>query len=438
MFFLGDIKMDRTVLEKELNSPVREKRIEAACELGKMISSGEIVPEKGQNDVNNHIHTSYSFSPYSPSAAAYFGFMAGLSTVGIMDHDSVGGCEEFVEATKHIGIASTCGAECRVSVKNSPFEGKKINNPDQLSVIYCSLHGIPHTQFQTVAEYFRPITAARIERNRKMTGNLNAILAPFDISVDFDNDIVPLSEFKNGGSITERHILFAVSKKITEKFGRGEKVADFLENSLKYNVSAKIKGYLSDPGNRCYEYDLLGVLKSDVTRFYIDANEDECPDVSKIINLASKTGSIMAYPYLGDITTSVTGDKRAQKFEDDFLEDLIAWLKKIGFNAITYMPSRNTIEQLRRLRALCDKYGFFQISGEDINTPRQNFICMAQRAPEFSNLQDAAWALIGHEAAATKNIERSFVSEKTDLALPYLNDRIAFYAAIGKNTVEKR
>ncbi len=429
--------MDRTVLEKELNSPLREVRMQAAKKLGEMIASGEIVPEKGQNDVNNHIHTTYSFSPYSPSAAAYFGFMAGLSTVGIMDHDSVGGCEEFISAAKNIGVASTCGVECRVSVKNSPFAGKKINNPDQLSVIYCSLHGIPHTQFKTVADYFAPVTAARNERNRKMTDNLNKIFSAFDISVDFDNDIVPLSEFKNGGSITERHVLFAVSKKIIAKFGKGEKVVDFLKNSLNYNVSAKIEGYLSDPENKCYEYDLLGVLKSDVTRFYIDANEEECPDVSKIIDLAAQTGSIMAYPYLGDITNSVTGDKRAQKFEDDFLEDLIAWLKKIGFNAITYMPSRNTIEQFRHLRSLCDKYGFFQISGEDINTPRQSFICMAQRNPEFANLQDAAWALIGHESAATKNIERSFVSEKTDLALPYLNDRIAFYAAIGKNTVNR-
>lgn len=429
--------MNRTVLENDLNSPLREVRTQAAEKLGKMISAGEIVPEKGQNDVNNHIHTTYSFSPYSPSAAAYFGFMAGLSTVGIMDHDSVGGCEEFIAAAKNIGVASTCGVECRVSIKNSPFVGKKINNPDQLSVIYCSLHGIPHTQFKTVAEYFVPITAARNERNRKMTDNLNKILSPFDISVDFDNDIVPLSQFKNGGSITERHILFAVSKKITEKFGKGEKIVDFLKNSLHYSVSEKIAGYLSDPENKCYEYDLLGVLKSDVTRFYIDANEEECPDVSKIIDLASQTGSIMAYPYLGDITNSVTGDKRAQKFEDDFLEELISWLKKIGFNAITYMPSRNTIEQLRHLRALCDKYGFFQISGEDINSPRQSFICMAQRNPEFANLQDAAWALIGHESAATKNIERSFVSEKTDLALPYLNDRIAFYSAIGKNTVDR-
>lgn len=426
--------MDRKMLEQQLNSADRAERLEAAKALGSMIKSGEIVPEKGQEDVNNHIHTTYSFSPYSPSAAAYFGYMAGLSTVGIMDHDSVGGCTEFVEATEYLGVASTCGAECRVSVKNSPFLGKKINNPDQLSVIYCSLHGIPHTQFETVAEFFRPITAARNERNRKMIANLNGILNPFGINVDFDNDVVPLSELPNGGSITERHLLCAVSKKIIEKFGKGQAVVDFLRNDLKYSVSAKIEGFLCDAENKCYEYDLLGVLKSDVTRFYVEANEEECPDVSKIVALANKTGAIMAYPYLGDVTNSVTGDKRAQKFEDDFLEDLVKWLKKTGFNAITYMPSRNTIEQLRRLRDLCDKYGFFQISGEDINTPRQSFICMAQRDPEFANLQDAAWALIGHEKAATEDLDNSFVSEKTDLKYPYLNDRIEYYASIGKNS----
>ena len=428
--------MDRNALEKQLNSHCRTERLEAVKMLGEMIRRGDIVPEKGQDDVNNHIHTTYSFSPYSPSAAAYFGFMAGLSTVGIMDHDSVGGCMEFVEACGYIGVACTCGAECRVSVKNSPFAGNKINNPDQLSVIYCSLHGIPHTQFETVAEYFRPVTEARNARNRKMICNINGILEPFGISVDFDSDVVPLSELKNGGSITERHLLCAVSKKIIDKYGKGKAVVDFLKNDLKYNVSAKLESYLSDPDNRCYEYDLLGVLKSDVTRFYVDADDSECPDVSKIVELAGKTGAIMAYPYLGDVTNSVTGDKRAQKFEDDFLEDLLIWLKKTGFNAITYMPSRNTLDQLRHLRTLCDKYGFFQISGEDINTPRQSFICMAQRSPEFVNLQDAAWALIGHEKAATKNIERSFVSEKTDLALPYLGDRIAYYAAIGRNSVK--
>ena len=41
------------------------------------------------------------------------------------------------------------------------------------------------------------------------------------------------------------------------------------------------------------------------------------------------------------------------------------------------MPTRNTMEQLTRLRRLCDENGLFQVSGEDINSPRQSFIIRA-------------------------------------------------------------
>ena len=54
----------------------------------------ETLPPTGE-DVNNHIHTTYSFSPYSPTAAVYFARMAGLATCGLMDHDSIAGAEEF-------------------------------------------------------------------------------------------------------------------------------------------------------------------------------------------------------------------------------------------------------------------------------------------------------------------------------------------------------
>ena len=129
---------------------------------------------------------------------------------------------------------------------------------------------------------------------------------------------------------------------------------------------------------------------------------------------------------------SVTGDKRAQKFEDDFLDELIEYIAGLGFRAVTYMPSRNTREQLRRLRALCEKHNLFQISGEDINQPRQSFVCEAQRDPEFSNLYDATWALIAHEWRATANPEDGFFSEKSVKKWPDLNDRIAAFSKFGQ------
>jgi len=142
-------------------------------------------------------------------------------------------------------------------------------------------------------------------------------------------------------------------------------------------------------------------------------------------------GAISAYAYLGDVGDSVTGDKRAQKFEDDYLDELIDYITALGYRAVTYMPSRNTRPQLQRLRALCEKNSLFQISGEDINQPRQSFVCEAQRDPEFANLYDATWALIAHEWRATENAEDGFFSAKSIAQWPDLNDRIAAFKEFG-------
>ncbi len=414
-------------LIEKLNAPEKSERLEAIKALSRKVRDGEIpAPVSEYDDVNSHIHTTYSFSPYSPSKAVWCGYTAGLKTVGIMDHDSVGGIDEFIKASEYVGIASTVGMELRVSMADTPLVGRKINNPDQPSVAYCTLHGIPHTQTGVIAEFIKPYKERRNVRNKLMLEKINNIVKPFGIHLDFDKDVVPLSMANDGGSITERHLLFALSLKLIEKFGKSEKIVNFLRNDFGVKVSDKLAGYLTDIENPNYAYDLLGALKSDTSKFYIPAT-DECPDVRDVVALAKKTGAILAYAYLGDVTASVTGDKRAQKFEDDYLDELFEVINSLGFKAVTYMPSRNTKEQLVRLRALCDKYNFFQISGEDINSPRQNFICMAQRDPEFRNLYDAAWALIGHERLATLDLKNAFFSNETERRFPVLADRIAYF-----------
>ena len=59
-------------------------------------------------------------------------YSAGLTTAGIMDHDSISGAKEFIEAGRIIGIATTIGVECRVDFSQTPLKGRRINNPDQL------------------------------------------------------------------------------------------------------------------------------------------------------------------------------------------------------------------------------------------------------------------------------------------------------------------
>lgn len=416
---------------KALNSSSVKRRLNAVKRIKKEFVDGTFSPEKNEfKDVNNHIHSIYSFSPYSPSAAVINGWNAGLKTIGLMDHDSIAGAEEFIAASNIMGIASTVGVECRVKIKD-PFFDRRINNPDQNGIAYVSIHGIPHSRFKTVDQFFKPLREYRNLRNEQMTEKINHIFSPYGIELDFENDIVSISQYKNGGSITERHILFSLGRKMIDKFGKDNLVA-FLTKDLGLNLSEKNINNLSDMSNPFFEYDLLGLLKSSfITSIYIDADR-ECVSLEEFVSFAKEVGGISAYPYLGDVTNSVTGDKKAQKFEDDYLEKLFFYLKEKGINAITYMPSRNTVEQLKRVQKLARELSLFEISGEDINSPRQQFICYKQRDDIFASLYDAAWALIAHEQLATEDPDMSLFSQKTIKKYPDLNKRIDIYSEIAK------
>ena len=168
------------------------------------------------------------------------------------------------------------------------------------------------------------------------------------------------------------------------------------------NVSAKLESNIlnGDKTPQFYEYEILGVLKGNlVEKIYVSA-EKELPSIEEYINMVKKMGGISAYAYLGDVGNSVTGDKKTQKFEDDYLDQLFDVIENYGFDAVTFMPTRNTKEQLERVMKLCEERNLFQISGEDINSPRQAFVCPAYENPMFTHLVSAAHTLIKYEELA--------------------------------------
>ena len=416
-------------LIKNLNSENVDIRLNALKE----IVSLEDKPTSRDNDANNHIHTIYSFSPYSPTKAAYMAYRAGLTSAGIMDHDSLSGAKEFKKACEVLGLGSTCGVEVRVKFDRG---FGKINHPDQDNCLYMASHGIPLKNIDEFNNFLSTFRKKRNERNAKMCKLITEKFSKFGISLDFEKDVYPLSEAKDGGSITERHLLYALAVKLAERFGRTDSLISFLEKDLDLAVSDKIKAFLLDDANPNFLYDLLGVLKADTKFFYIDADE-EMPTAEEYVKKAKSLGAIPAYAYLGDVGNSVTGDKKAQKFEDDYLEDLIIEIKKVGFEAVAYMPTRNTPEQLKRLQQLCRKYDLFEISGEDINSPRQKFQCEALAKPEYAHLIESTWALIGHEFIVNeKGLEEGMFSDKVKAEIPNLSDRIEKFAKIGRGTVK--
>ena len=393
-------------LFENLNAPDKKTRLEALRELKLLCDARAMdTPITGKN-VNNHIHTTFSFSPYSPAKAVFKSWVSGLATTGIMDHDSVGGAGEFIEAGKIVGMPVTVGFELRCSMKDTPFEGKRINNPDQISVAYLAMHGIPAQSFAEAEHFLAPYREKRNIRNWKMVERLNEKLKPYELSLDFNTDVLPLSEYSSGGSVTERHILYALAAKLTEK--------------------------------DMPRHFLLMMFKSQlVESFYVNADE-ELPHITEFISLAERLGAIPAYAYLGDVGVSVTGDKKAQKFEDAYLDELIAYMAETGFKAVTYMPARNTDKQLSRIKALCESSGLMQISGEDINSPLQRFICEKIETPGFKHLIDSAWALVGHELACAGGLSEGMFSAETVARLPGLEERIEYFAELAREKYSKK
>ena len=318
--------IDITILEK-LNVPTKDERLNNLKDVVKTAQFPPMVPQY----INNHIHTTYSFSPYSPAAAVFAARMEGLCTAGIIDHDSISGAEEFLEAAKIVGMPVTIGMECRASMNGTAMEGKRTNNPDQVGVSYMTIQSVPHDRIEEVNAFFAPYRAARNERNRKMIAKINALLP--GIELDYERDVLPLSQAAEEGGVTERHLMYALAIAMVKQAGKGQPMVDYL-GSIGLTLSEKQKAQMLDTAYPFYEYDLLGILKGTfVPKIYIDAT-DECPNVRDVAALCQRVDALLCYAYLGDVTASVTGDKKAQKFEDDYLDDVITCIKSQGMKQL--------------------------------------------------------------------------------------------------------
>lgn len=420
-------------LKKQLNDTSFTKRIAAAYALGELIKNGTLI-RTALEEVNNHVHTAYSFSPYYPASAAFAAWEAGLGIVGAIDHDSVGGAKEMLIAGEALGIATTVGFEVRTSFADSPFATKKINNPDSVGIVYMCVHGVKESALDAAAAFLEPIRVERNKRNRAQVKKLNTLIASTGLrEIDFESDVVAHSLFSEGGTVTERHILQALALVIIEKVGKGEPVVEFLQQKLSMTLSPNLISLLQERENEHYIYDLLGVLKgSFLPRFFIQPSIEEAISVHKVVEFANSIGAIASYAYLGDVKESVTGDKKAEHFEDSFLEELIAYISNIGFPAVTYMPPRNTKEQMRTIQRLCQTHSLMEISGVDINSSRQSFNCPELLQKEAHHLIDSAWALVAHEKLANYNEKWALFHSENPLASKSLANRIKEYATLGK------
>ena len=149
-----------------------------------------------------------------------------------MDHDSVAGAWEFLQACEILGTHATVGFEMRVHIGKNYG---RINNPDQDNHMYMAIHGIPHQNLDAFDDYLSVLRQRRNVRNRQMVEKINQRFAPHGIGLDFDRDVFPISKAAEGGTITERHLLYA-PRRFTTSSGLAKRSSG-LSRKLRIKIS---------------------------------------------------------------------------------------------------------------------------------------------------------------------------------------------------------
>ena len=172
---------------------------------------------KTRRGTNCHIHTSESFSVFrSPSEAVWQAAREGIAVLGINDHYTVAGHEEFRRACEVAGIFAGFSLEAVAVDREAAEAGLKLNDPDNPGRIYLCGKGITRypadslPEMQTVAR----MRGALERRNREMTGKLaNLFQDRLNASGPTGQTSSPLTP---RGNATERHVAFAALKRLRD------------------------------------------------------------------------------------------------------------------------------------------------------------------------------------------------------------------------------
>ena len=420
------ITMDREKTVKYLSAASSVRRLKGVKILKKAEERDvSLVPDTKDENVLLSAHTFYSFSPYSPSRAAYRAYQSGLGVVGISDHDSLAGVGEFAAACDILGIECSRGLQLRCRFYSGM--GRWLNSFYERDIGFVSIRGIPQREVAALDKEIAGIRARRAERARKMVEKFNSRLKKYGMVLNFERDVKAASMYRSGGTVTERHILYALAQKLIKKFGNADAILEFIQKNLGAEIEEEHLLALSDINNPYYAYDLVSCLKHEVRFFYVPA--DDVLSAKDVVSLAHRHGGLITYSYVGVAKRIYEDREETVVLEDGYLEELMRDLGHFGFDAIEYVPAGVSAERAELLSALAAENGMFTLPYSDLNSPRQLFVGEGDMPAELIR---NTWAVVGHEKSVNYNLEDGLNTEKSKEKTPDLEARLILYAEIGR------
>lgn len=371
-----------------------------------------LIPKKSENCVNLNVHTTSSFSPYTPQLGAYMAYKSGITLAGVCDFGSVSAISEFEKSCSILNMAYVSGFEMTVS-------------HDVLGDSLVSFYGINaenQKSFTAVLDEFRN---ACMQKSISLAENLNRKLKKFNIFIDFEKDVMPMVNYKKGGAVTLKHVYKALARKIIEINGIGKPTADFIRDKMCFDIAECDYNLLCDKNDPYYIYDLISALRSSSK---IHVSESDYPDVQTVLDIAKQQGVICAYQYDNGpnwISSETETEKTLKEFDEKLDE-----LKQLGFNAVCICAKNLGINTATAFAKRIESKEMLVILNEKTEYPRNRFdIVKLDSVSNFVNR--CAYAVLGNAISIISNPDDAMFSNKTIEKCPDFSERLAIFSGIG-------
>ncbi len=399
-------------VERRLYDGTMEDRLSALREYCASLGA------RARRGTNCHIHTSESFSVFrSPTEAVAQAAREGIAVLGINDHYTVAGHEEFRRACEIAGIAAAFSLEAVAMDQAAAAEGLLLNDPDNPGRVYLCGKGITRippdssAAMQTLAK----MRSALDRRNQEMTAKVAAL---FHERLGADGPTwEAVRALTPRGNATERHVAWAALVRLRELARE--------RNVPLRQLIADCCG--TDPPAATDEASLQIFLRSKLLKAGAPAYEREYEEAfvssEALRGIFLAFGSIPTYPVLGNPVT--TGERN--------IEALLDRLEAAGFHAVEVIPHRNTRERLTEILSAARRRWWPVFNGTEHNTPEPRpLLDPFALDPEFEPwFRKSAAVLLGHQRLIARG-EPGFVDEEGRPTMPDARSRFERFSESGR------
>jgi hypothetical protein len=365
-------------LEAQLYQGTLEQRLSALAQLCAQL------PPRPRRGTNCHIHTSESFSVFrSPTEAVWQAAREGLAVLGINDHYTVAGHEEYRRACEVAGIAATFSLEAVAMDREAEAAGLRQNDPDNPGRVYLCGKGVTRLPAESSPE-MRSLTrmrAALERRNREMTRKVAGL---FRERLGADGPAwEAVLALTPRGNATERHVASAILVRLRELAAQqGKPLAE---------IMATCCGAPPPPAadDATLQIFLRAKLLKAGAPCFVPEDPEAFVSVAELRRIFLAFGAIPTCPVLGNPV--LPGEQDIPAFLDR--------QEALGFYALEVIPTRNTRARLEEIVFAAQQRWWPVFNGTEHNTPaRGPLLDPFALDPEFEPWFRASTAvLLGHQ-----------------------------------------